>query len=177
MTPAETCAAAIAPLVGNELAITFVAIAGCESSFGTNNQGDSGLGSPNCQGYTSFGAWQINLPAHAGYLQSVTGSPNPCTWAQWLLNLHNNAVAAKHVFDRAGGSFHPWTTYNTGCYQHWRSTATQAVNNLNHSTPSTASSGPPVPTETGMGPLFLLGGAVIGLLVLEDTLKAVKAVG
>ena len=107
VTPAVQCAQAIVPLVGAELGITFVAIAGCESSFGTNNWGDCNLSGPSCRGCTSIGAWQINMPAHAGYLQSVTGSTDPCTWANWLLNLHNNAVAAVHVFHAAGSTFHP----------------------------------------------------------------------
>ncbi len=183
MTPAETCAAAIAPLVGNELAITFVAIAGCESSFGTNNYTNHGYtGSGTCQGARSFGAWQINMQAHGRYLQQVTGSTNPCTWAHWLMDVHNNAVAAKHVFDSAGGSFTPWSTFNDGCYKGNLSAATQAVATVGQSTvpsPSTASPSTPIPfgpAGADWGPIILIGGAVMGVLVIEDAVKATKDV-
>ena len=182
MTPAETCAAAIAPLVGNELAITFVAIAGCESSFGTHNYTNHGYtGYGTCYGARSFGAWQINMQAHGSYLQQVTGSTDSCTWAQWLLNLHNNAVAAKHVFDSAGGSFHPWSTYDYGCYKNNLSEATQAVASVgtsslpSTSTPSTSTPIPLPSAGTDWGPIILVGGVIVGVLIVEDALKATKA--
>lgn len=109
-------------------AIIFVAIAGCESSYGTNNYTDHGYNGPyDCHGARSYGAWQINMEAHYPYLRSVTNSSNPCTWASWLMNVDHNAEAAVHVWRSAGTRFTPWTTYNDGCYRANLTEATAAV--------------------------------------------------
>jgi hypothetical protein len=49
---------------------------------------------PACGVYTSWGLWQIHLGAHIAYLEQVTHSTDPCTWAQWLQNPAHNAQAA-----------------------------------------------------------------------------------
>jgi hypothetical protein len=53
----------------------------------------------------SVGLWQINLPAH----------PEFRTWN--LRDPQTNATAAFQVWQRAGGSFSPWTAFHSGAYQ------------------------------------------------------------
>jgi hypothetical protein len=53
----------------------------------------------------SIGLWQINLPAH----------PEFRSWN--LRDPQTNANAAFSVWQQAGGSFSPWTTFKTGAYQ------------------------------------------------------------
>ena len=174
LTDAENCARAIVPLVGAELGITFVAIAGCESSFGTNNYTNHGYtGYGTCHGARSFGAWQINMQAHGSYLQSATGSPDACTWANWLLNLTNNAHAAVAVYHAAGG-FGPWSTFTDGCYKQNLSVATQAVANVGKtsppstSTPSTSSPLPFLPSGPDWVPIIVIGAAGLMVVVLLE---------
>ena len=175
VTPAVQCAQAIVPLVGAELGITFVAIAGCESSFGTQNWGDCNLSGPHCRGCTSIGAWQINMPAHAGYLQSVTGSTDPCTWANWLLNLHNNAVAAVHVFHAAGSTFHPWTTFNDGCYRGKIDIAREAVTQASSHPATPITPATSLPSSSTGGEWIVLGlGIVVVIEFLEVGVKGVE---
>lgn len=166
-------------------AVTFAAIAGAESSFGTNNWGDYGLGQPACHGYTSLGGWQINLPAHAEYLASVTHSSDPCTWAHWLLDLRQNAQAALSVFRSAGNRFTPWTTYQTGAYRAYLTTAEIAVAAALSSSPPTATSPPPasssptLPSTPGtfvtIAPYLVEGGIIIGVVLLGvSVLKGIR---
>jgi len=106
-------------------AIIMVAISGPESAFGTLPDGDplyiftpaeqAAKASYACNGYTSFGAWQIHTPAHHSRLQVLTGSADPCVWRGWLLDLdHNGQIAAELV---AGAGFIHWTAYNNRSYR------------------------------------------------------------
>src|SRR5216684_2897645 len=83
---------------GNDLA-TAVAIALAESSGNPTVVGDLNL-TPG----GSVGLWQINLKAH------------PDLAAGDLTDPQTNANAAYAVYQAAGNSFHPWTTYKTGAY-------------------------------------------------------------
>ncbi len=76
------------------------AIAMAESSGDPSSLGDPNLG-------ISVGLWQINLRAHPEYTQ------------QDLLDPQTNANAAFSVYQQAGSSFNPWTTFKTGAYQEY----------------------------------------------------------
>ena len=78
-----------------------------------------------CGGRTSFGLWQINLPAHYPYLRSATGSASPCSWATWLYNPGNCALAALAVYRSQG--LGAWTTYQTGAWRAYLPQAQAAV--------------------------------------------------
>jgi hypothetical protein len=78
---------------------TAVAIALSESSGNPNVIGDTNL-TPG----GSVGLWQINLAAHPEY----DGSE--------LLDPQANADAAYAIYQQAGGTFTPWSTYNSGAY-------------------------------------------------------------
>jgi len=79
---------------GTDLAIA-VAIAYAESSGDANAIGDNG---------DSIGLWQINLPNHPEY-EGVD-----------LYDPQTNANAAFAIYQQAGESFSPWTTFKTGAY-------------------------------------------------------------
>lgn len=77
--------------------IEAVAIAYAESSGDPNAIGDLNLG-------RSIGLWQVNLAAHPEYSEEE------------LLDPQTNANAAFAIYQAAGDSFTPWTTFNTGKY-------------------------------------------------------------
>ena len=79
---------------------TAAAIALAESSGNPNAVGDLNI-TPG----GSIGLWQINLKAHPEYTADELTDPQA------------NANAAYKIFQAAGGSFSPWTTYKTGAYQ------------------------------------------------------------
>lgn len=107
------------------LPIVMVAIAGAESAWVDNSRGDYGLSGPTCQGYTSWGLWQIHS-VHSAYLTRVTGSANPCTWANWLYDPAHNAQAALAVLG-SNLDLEAWTTWQTGAYLHYLRQAQDAV--------------------------------------------------
>jgi hypothetical protein len=74
---------------------TAVAIAQAESSGNPSIIGDNGQ---------SYGLWQINIPSHPNL-----NGPS-------LLNPAANAQAAYSIYAAAGGSFTPWSTFNSGAY-------------------------------------------------------------
>lgn len=94
MTPAEVAAAAASAGLSGSAQITAVAIAGAESGYDPASVGDQG---------TSFGLWQIHLPAHPQY-----------TAAQMVDPLANAAAMAE--ISSGGTNWHPWSTYNNGAY-------------------------------------------------------------
>lgn len=106
-------------------ALTMVAIAGCESGYRADARGDAVSAFPPerrpslapyaCNGFTSFGPWQIHQPAHFDKLERATGSTDPCVWAEHLMDYPNNGRIAKEVWDNA--FYGAWTCYNTGAYQ------------------------------------------------------------
>ena len=107
------------------LPVVMVAIAGAESvgwhdraagdPLSIYRDGGASEAAYSCGGLTSFGLWQINLPAHYPYLQGVTGSASPCYWATWLYSPTNCATAALAVYQSQG--LGAWTTYNDGSWQ------------------------------------------------------------
>jgi len=139
-------------------AIVMVAIAGCESSFNPVAQGDHLSTLPphlvelfapfSCNGYTSIGAWQINMPSWSDYLRSLTGSTDPCAWRDFLVNVTNNAFVANHVLQVQGLT--AWSCYNNGAYQQFLAAATAEVDRQLGQVPGPVP-GPPPPG--GGGPL------------------------
>jgi hypothetical protein len=92
------------------LRVVMIAIAGAEDGFG-NGSGDPGSGQYSCNGYTSFGAWQINLPYNHAQVEAVSGIPssNPCGQAQWLADYNNCAKAALAIYNTNG--LKDWCTW------------------------------------------------------------------
>lgn len=70
------------------------AIAMAESGGNPNAVGDNG---------TSYGLWQIHLPAHPGI--SIAQAENPQT-----------AAAAAYGISNSGTNWNPWSTYTNGAY-------------------------------------------------------------
>ena len=106
-----------------------IAIAGAESRYNGLARGDKigtmyalpggGMGTImasqwNCQGYTSFGAWQVNLPANHMSIQGAVGTTIPCDLASWLANYTNCAQAARSIYNSQG--LGAWTTYRNGAW-------------------------------------------------------------
>jgi len=108
------------------LPVVMVAIAKGESSFNERASGDcKPQYQPQCNGCSSFGLWQIHVPAHYPYLQLQTRSSNPCVWRNWLFNPDNNAKAARHVYDSQG--LGAWTVWKTDEYLDYLVIAKSAV--------------------------------------------------
>lgn len=167
---------------------TMIGIAGAESDF-TLARGDL-IGSTyvingktgtipqtawNCAEYTSFGPWQINLPANHYLIEQLSGIDHPCGQAEWLLNYNNSARAALVVYQRAG--LGAWTTYRTGEYLKYvpasssSSSSSNAISSVSASSAAAndlsiiATSAAPVAETSGTLPIigiiaiaFLLGG-------------------
>jgi hypothetical protein len=98
---------------GDDL-VTAVSIALAES--GGNPQAynpERAAGTP--QGYGSFGLWQIYLKAHPEFAGSNLFDPA------------TNAAAAFSVYQRAGGSFRPWSTFGNNAYMAHVDAVTQAL--------------------------------------------------
>ena len=116
-------------------AIIAVAIAGPESGYNAQARGDHySIFPPDqqavylqyaCDGYTSFGLWQINTRWHYPELSALTGQVDPCLWAAWLFDPDNNARLARSIFDSQG--WEAWTAYNTGAYVAYYPQAALAV--------------------------------------------------
>ena len=84
---------------GSDL-VTAVAIAYAESSGNPNAEGDKDSeGNP-----TSIGLWQIHFTVHPQFDQ------------QSLYDPQYNANAAFSIYQAAGNSFSPWTTFGSGAY-------------------------------------------------------------
>lgn len=104
-------------LVPSHVEPTLAAVGLAESARGTQLAGDAvapGSTPYQCRGYSSWGIWQIHLPAHAALLQHLTGSMDPCAWASWLSVPAHAAQAAAAVYHSSG--LGAWTTYRTGAY-------------------------------------------------------------
>lgn len=99
LTPAQIAAYASAAGFTGSALDTATAIALSESSGNPYVVGDTSI-TPG----GSVGLWQINLAAHPEYS------------AADLLDPQANANAAYAVYQQAGGTFSPWTTFNTGAY-------------------------------------------------------------
>jgi hypothetical protein len=102
--------AANAGFEGNDL-LTAIAIALAESG------GDPGaVGDLNITRGGSVGLWQINLRWHPQYT------------AQALMDPQTNADAAFQIFQAAGDSFSPWSTFKSGAYRSHLDVASSYLN-------------------------------------------------
>lgn len=100
---------------GDDL-VTAVAVALAESNppGNPNSHGDTTLGS----GTGSFGLWQIYSDAHPEFGPDFAALYDPQT----------NADAAYSVYQGAGYSFKPWTTFKSGKYKNFLDDASAGVN-------------------------------------------------
>lgn len=124
-------------LVPAHVVPTLAAVGLAESNRGTAIAGDavaSGSTPYQCRGYSSWGIWQIHLPAHTALLHHLTGSLDPCVWASWLSVPSNSALAAASVYH--GSGLGAWTTYVQGSYAPYLS-ASSSVPGGNVSAPLT----------------------------------------
>lgn len=142
--------AAGAGFVGDDLT-TAVSIALAES--GGNSQAynpERAAGA--AEGAGSFGLWQIYRTAH----------PEFATWN--LLDPAVNAAAAYSVYQGAGNSFRPWSTYKNSAYL----AHVDAVNGVIAASGDTTAGGDggPIPGDGGM-----LGMAIVGALALWLAMK------
>lgn len=97
-----------------ELAVLLVAIAGAESNWRLDARGDAYGGNWCCNGYCSWGPWQIYIPAHYPWLSRFAGTDDPCNMAGWLTSSYeNSALAALTVYQRQGPC--AWTVYEEWC--------------------------------------------------------------
>jgi hypothetical protein len=103
-----------AGFTGDDLAIA-VAIAYAESGGNANAVGDTSLAP---ERGPSIGLWQINIGsrAHPEYADVPLTDPQ------------TNANAAFAVYQQAGSSFRPWSTFTNGAYQAHLDQATKEVN-------------------------------------------------
>ena len=122
-------------------AVKMVAIAGAESGWRNDARGDSlsyfhnqGIYSYDpydCEGYLSFGLWQIFQGVHHHTLLGLTGSSDPCYWRNWLFNPDNNGSMAFMIWTgakKAGRDpFTPWSVYNNRAYLNYMAQALEAV--------------------------------------------------
>ena len=189
MSQAQLVAArTLLQLVGVADTTILIAISFCESGGDPDAAGDCGLGEPSCgpctyggEGATSFGLFQVHLPAWYPYLETVTGSQDACDWAAWLKQPTNAARAAAHILRTQG--LKAWSSYNSGCYRaHLAAAAAIVAEAVGASvvTPGTAST-PPATALTGAipaaGPSPVLEVAVaagIGLLAVGVLLRGLK---
>jgi len=78
-----------------------------------------------CNGFTSFGLWQINLRWNDELVGQLSGYIYPCDLAAWLYVRQNNARAARAVYDRQTKT--AWTTYNVQSHLRYIDAARAAV--------------------------------------------------
>lgn len=129
------CAAQAVLQWDRDTAITMVAIAGAESGWRNDAAGDHYSIFPpdqqptyrqySCQGYTSWGLWQINMRWHHPRLYDATLSTDPCVWAAYLSDPGANAYLAHEIWATQGLT--AWSTYNNGAYRAYIAQATTAV--------------------------------------------------
>lgn len=140
MTPAQIAAvAANAGFSGDDL-ITAVAVALAESNPPGNEQsvGDQG---------TSFGLWQIHLPAHPEFEGMNHLDPQV------------NAHEAFDVYSTAGDSFRPWSTYSiNGQYRNFLQDAATGVAQLATASSQVVTLTPPVAADSVGHPEFAVAG-------------------
>jgi hypothetical protein len=145
---------------GRDDAIIMVAIAGAESGWRNDAQGDHYTIFPlnqqpiylaySCNGYTSFGLWQVNTRWHNDKLERRTGSTDPCVWRDLLFDPDSNANIAREIWGAQG--FSAWSTYNNGDYRAYIDQATTAVDAVLPAPPGPPPWWPPLPPL----PYFLL---------------------
>lgn len=112
--------AALEAWANPEDAIIAVALAGAETGW-QDEPGDplsifpeadrAGYEAWACDGFTSFGQWQISYRWNHDTVDAMAHAYNPCAARDWLLDVNNCAKAAYEVYVRQGWS--AWSTYKT----------------------------------------------------------------
>ena len=164
------------------LPAVMVAIGGAEDGFGSGpgdplsiyRDGGTSERPHSCGGYTSFGTWQVNLPAHFAMIASLSGIPasNPCGQAQWLADYQNCAKAALAVYQSQG--LGAWTTWTTGAYLPYLAQAQASVSALVGSVQKSTNTGTTTATFIGAATpyalwgLLGLGGLAAGVVLLDE---------
>lgn|GEM_PF-2302027 len=112
--------------------VTAVAVSGAESGWerapapADRCGGVAGPCSLACQGYCSFGPFQVNVCAHGALMRQLTGSPSPCAWKAWLED-YGHAAQAAYLVSNGGRDWSPWTTYTRGTYRRFIPQARSAI--------------------------------------------------
>ncbi|MDA8118469.1 MAG: hypothetical protein M0Z85_00125 [Gammaproteobacteria bacterium] len=129
------------------LQTVMVAIAGSESGWTVDADGDCGLGGPSCGSCsgesgsaTSWGLWQIHN-VHSEMLTNYSGSGEACGWRSWLFNAANNAKAAFAIYEEQG--LEAWSTWQSGAWASHVGAAQDALTALS------AAPGPSESAENG----------------------------
>lgn len=163
------------------LRLVMLAIAGSESGWVTDADGDCGLGGPACGtcrsrggGATSWGLWQIHN-THAAYLSGQTGSTSACAWRTWLFVPEHNAQAAYAIYREQGLA--AWSSYGNGKWALHLSAARAALASV-RATPGSAAATTTIATPfirtittspyTVLGAAFLMGGLTIAAYEATD---------
>lgn len=145
-----------------QAAATAAAIAMAESSGNPTSAGDVGLGG---SGATSFGPWQIHIPAHPEYTAAQLYDPA-------------TSAAAAYKISSSGTNFGPWSTYTSGAYRQYMPAALKAVgtagSGITSSLTAAVTGVPPAssnPTSSSIGSdllyaLLFAGAIVTGAIVL-----------
>lgn len=156
------------PLGYVKLPVVMVAISGAESTFGTDDAGPRNPNGYNCDGHGYWGAWQVSLRAHAGWLQRHVGSDSPCDWADWLLDDMHCARAALHIMG-SGYDLTAWQTFTQHTYLKFIRQASEAVDAAQKQLQAPPVN--PVAATTVSAP------AIAGLVIAGYVLAAGSAVG
>src|SRR6266478_8296023 len=110
LTPKQVAQVASSAGFQDDDLLTAIAIAFAESSGDPKVVGDLGITAGG-----SVGLWQINLHFHPEFA------------GQDLTDPQTNANAAFSIYQAAGDSFSPWSTYKNGAYQARMDLAQQGV--------------------------------------------------
>lgn len=165
------CAATAIALFPEPIRQRMVAIAGAETTW-TQEPGDplsiysdGGVSERpfSCNGASSFGAWQVNLPANHATVERLSGvaSTDPCGQARWLMGAWENAGrAALAIFESQG--FGAWSTYNSGAYLAHMAAAQEALAEL---------AATPAPVKSAIG----AEGVTTWVVQAGDTLSGIAA--
>lgn len=107
-----------------------LAIGAAESASFTQDRGDRGLGNPayQCDGYSSFGFFQVYASAHYDKYKAWTGSDDPCAWYDWARDPEHAAFAASVIWK--GSGLGAWSTYKNGAYKAHLAQAAEVVDGL-----------------------------------------------
>ena len=101
------------------------------------------------QGHGSYGLWQIYITAHPEYS------------AAQLLDPAYNAAAAFSVYQSAGNSFHPWSTFKNGAYLAHLDVVNATINPPSGDTTAGDGGGSGFDPSGGQMVGLLIGGAVL----------------
>lgn len=112
---------------------TMLAIGAAESAQFTQDRGDPAANYPQyvqyaCDGYLSFGWWQVFAGVHFDKYTRLTGSSDPCAWYRWAQQPVNAALIAKQVL--GAGNYSAWSVYKNGAYKAHLARAIEVVDRL-----------------------------------------------